>query len=207
MPRKSAFDEWEKRSPKDGSDPSLPAQPPSPIDLIPAAEPRQRNRGWDNEHRAWSYKIPEHLRQKAADIRDAINGIAQAGSTTTDEVAKAFVCLALLHLERGKFKIVGRPDPRRQKMSVVWEESESKWPQEIPAKKTRSKKPVPAKKSMFLAYRWSKAVHQKIIHASSQTIAMGDVLVALLEHGLESYRRGKLKLDFQPRNMASGEWL
>jgi hypothetical protein len=207
--RRNAFEPWEQqpdstRDPE--SIPPLPSRPPTPIDLIPAAELGHRNRGWDQQHRAWSYKIPDPLRQRALEIRDAITGIAQSGSATTDEIAFAFISLALSHVERGIFTPQGRTDPRRQKMAVVWEESESKRPQEIPPKKVRNKKPAISRKNLFLAYRWPASVHQQLCRISGNTLARGEVVVALLQHSLDAYRHGSLRLKFQPRITISGEW-
>jgi len=203
--RRNAFEGWgEAGSP---SAPEGEPRPPSPLDLIPKAEPRQRNRDWDLRHRAWSYKIPESLREKAVQVRDAITGIAQSGSTTTDEVAKALVSLALEDAEHGDFTLQGHPDPQRQKLVVVWEESASNWPQAIPEKKTRmqkkSKEPV---KSLYLAYRWPDSTHQQICRVSGNNLARGEVVVHLLSHGLDAYRGGRLRLTFQPKNSAIGGW-
>ena len=178
--RRNAFEPWEQqpdstRDPE--SIPPLPSRPPTPIDLIPAAELRHRNRGWDQQHRAWSYKIPDPLRQRALEIRDAITGIAQSGSATTDEIAFAFISLALSHVERGIFTLQGRTE-----------------------------KPAISRKNLFLAYRWPASVHQQLCRISGNTLARGEVVVALLQHSLDAYRHGSLRLIFQPRTTISGEW-
>jgi hypothetical protein len=141
------------------------------------------------------------------EVRDAITGIAQSGSATTDEIAFAFISLALSHIERGILIIQGRPDPRMQKMAVVWEEREPEGPQEIPPKKARAKKQVKPGKDLFLAYRWPASVHQQICNVSGDSLARGEVVVALLQHSLNAYHRGSLRLKLQPRTSVSGEWL
>ena len=207
MPRRNAFQDWaqQQREPAQIPESAIPA-PPTPIDLMGMAKPRQRNREWDNQHRAWSYKIPTNLQKKALDIRDAITGIAQSGHATTDEIAIALVSLALSHVDRGLLKIQGRPDPLRQKMSVIWEESESKWPQEIPLKKAHQKKKEGARKNLYIAYRWPASIHQQICSLAGDTFSRGEIVVVLLQHSLDSYRLGSLRLKFQPRTTVSGEW-
>ena len=208
--RRNAFEPWEQqpdsvRSQESVS--SLPSKPPTPIDLIPAAEPGHRNRGWDQQHRAWTYKIPDPLRQRALEVRDAITGIAQSGSASTDEIAFAFISLALSHIERGILMIQERSDAHRQKMTVVWEESEAEGPQEIPPKKARGKKQETVRKDLYLAYRWPASVHQQLCRISGNSLARGEIVVALLQYGLNAYRRGSLQLKLQPRTSVSGEWL
>jgi hypothetical protein len=206
MPRRNAFQEWAQQKPEAvfGSEDAIPA-PPTPIDLM-GAIPKRRNRQWDNQHRAWSYKIPNHLRKNALNVRDAITGIAQSGSATTDEIAIALISLALSHVDRGILKIQGRPDPLRQKMSVIWEESEGKWPQEIPLKRVQPKKKEEVKKSLYIAYRWPASVHQQICSLAGDAFSRGEIVVALLQHSLDSYRLGSLRLKFQPKTTVSGEW-
>jgi hypothetical protein len=201
--RRSALDAWPPEVTTDQTPPA--PHPPSPLDLMLSAEPKHRDRGWDRCHRAWSYKIPEFLRQRAEEIRDAITGIAQSGPASTDEIASALISLALSHVERGTLTFRGYPDPRRQKMTVIWEETEGKWPQEIPPKKIAPKKQGTAKKSMYLAYRWPGSVHQQICRISGDTYARGEVIVGLLQHSLDAYRQGNLRLKFQPR-IVKGEW-
>jgi len=207
--RRNAFEPWDQQpDPAHGMEntPALPARPPTPIDLIPAAEPGHRDRGWDHKHRAWTYKVPEPLRQKALEVRDAITGIAQSGSATTDEIAFAFISLALSHIERGILIIQEHPDARRQKMAVVWEESEGGRSQEIPPKKARRKKQDTTRKHLYLAYRWPASVHQQLCRISGNSLARGEIVVALLQYSLNAYRRGSLRLKLQPRTSVSGEW-
>ena len=207
--RRNAFETWDQQpEPAHGREntPALPVRPPTPIDLIPVAEPRHRDRGWDRKHRAWTYKIPEPLRPRALEVRDAITGIAQSGSASTDEIAFAFISLALSHIERGILMIQERSDARRQKMTVVWEESEAEGPQEIPSKKARGKKQETVRKDLYLAYRWPASVHQQLCRISGNSLARGEIVVALLQYSLNAYRRGSLRLKLQPRTSVSGEW-
>ncbi len=207
--RRNAFDDWGRQvEPEEAlpGDYALP-RPPSPLDLIPAAEPRRRNRGWEGRHRAWSYKIPGHLRQKAMEVRAAILGIALLGPTTADDVARALISLALDHVESGKWMIEARPDPRRLKMKVVWEESSGLWPQATPPPQKRIKKRKDDRRDFYLAYRWSDSIHQKICHISGDSLARGEVVVVLLHHGLEAYRGGKIRLVFQPKTTTQAEEL
>jgi len=141
------------------------------------------------------------------EVRDAITGIAQSGSASTDEIAFAFISLALSHIERGILMIQERSDAHRQKMTVVWEESEAEGPQEIPPKKARGKKQETVRKDLYLAYRWPASVHQQLCRISGNSLARGEIVVALLQYGLNAYRRGSLQLKLQPRTSVSGEWL
>jgi hypothetical protein len=178
---------------------------PTTLDMIAAPKKRGRGREWDHAHHAWSYKIPEALRPKAEEIRDAITGIAHAGAVSADEIALALITLALSHVERGIFSFHGHPDPRRQKMSVTWEEVEAREAREIPIPKERSKKRAPERKSLYLAYRWPRPIHESICEISGNIYARGEVVVVLLQHSLEAYHRGTLRLNVQPR-VINGEW-
>ena len=185
-------------------------QSASVLDQIPIAAPQHRNRSFERNNRAWSYKVPWHLWQKAISIRDAITGIAQSGSTSNDQVACAFISLALLHIEQGTMMIHSRPDPLRQKMAVTWQDIETGLPQEIPSKKGKSKKNGEERQALYLGYRWSETVHQQIRLLAGDTLAVGEVVVALLDHSLKAYKQGNLRLSFQPvstHQNVKGEWL
>lgn len=208
--RRDPFLDLKKQAQTSASGGDIRMQAPSVLDQIPIVAPRQRNRCFERNNRAWSYKVPRHLWQKAIGIRDAITGIAQSGSTSTDQIACAFISLALLHIEHGIMRIHSHPDPLRQKMAVTWQDAETGWPQEIPNKKFKPKRNMKERQALYLGYRWSKTVHKQIRALAGDTLAVGEVVVVLLDHSLGAYKQGKLRLSFQPASThqnVKGEWL
>jgi hypothetical protein len=189
--------------------PSGVENPPSVLDQIPLVAPRHKNRSYEKHHRAWTYQVPKSLWPKAAEIRESLAGIAESGCASADQVAAQFILLAVQHVQQGELHIEGHPDPLRQKMAVIPREVEGGWPQVVPQRKGKPKGKSQERKTFYLGYRWPQAVHQQIRSLAGETLALGEVVVVLLEHSLDAYREGRLRLEFQPiptRQEARGEW-
>jgi hypothetical protein len=162
-----------------------------PIHSIPTAQRRKRdNRAWDRAHRGMSYRIPSALHLRAKDIRSLILGLAYRHMTSASSVAAALMNYSLTHVRRGEFHIEARPNPRRRKMSLTWEEADG-WPQEIEAKQRPAKK---TGASLVLTYRWGKDVDQQIKALAGVEVCIGEVMVRLLDYALDSHRKGRFRL-------------
>jgi len=184
---------------------------PTPLDLIKLAEPKKkRGREWEHSNRAQSYFIPRSWRQKATEVRDAITGIAsEIGMTTVDNVANVFASYALHCINQGMLSLETHYDPQRAKITLTWEEVKD-WPKQAPPDKRPQRHKKQDEKVFCLSYRWPDETHQRLKQLASENhLAIGEVVVACLQHGLGAYREGRLRLVPQPvtaRQTVNGDW-
>jgi len=155
----------------------------------------RRNRRWDKKHRAYTYKVPHALHDRARKVRESLLGLAQQYQTTVDDVATALVRAALAALRDGEIEMEYRPAPQGKVMTVevVREIRENGWPQRIPKPKPRKKAPKP----VWLAFRWPREVADEIARAAIGT-SKAAVVVLLLEVALERVQAGKWHLKPRP---------
>jgi hypothetical protein len=165
-------------------------KPQAPVDIIPPAQGRKKreDRTWDRAHHGISYFVPPILHEQAKDVRSAILALAQKHMTNTSGVAVALMSYSLAKVRQGKLKIEARPNPRRRKMALVWEEAEE-WPQEIPQSSPRSVK----RTNVYLNYRWGKDMDAQVKSIAGTTISPGEVVVFLLEFAIAAYKSGHLR--------------
>jgi hypothetical protein len=163
------------------------------------SEPK-RKRDWEKGHRSHSYRVPEKYRElvgvEDADegIRKAIRALAEKHMTTTSRIADACMDFALSELRSGRLNITTRPNPAGTKMSIEWTAQDEGWPQIIPASKKKTAA-VLKPKPVYLSYRWDPNVDTQVIAVAKQkAVPNGEVVVRLLQHALEAYQAGRLKL-------------
>ena len=108
-PRRNAFGDWSQQPSPQAMASSVP-HPPTPIDLIGVAKPKERNRQWEKDHRTHSYRgVPPA-------IHNQVVALASHLQVTTDEVVQVFVQYGLSCLERGILTI--SPRPKAQRMTL-----------------------------------------------------------------------------------------
>ena len=166
--------------------------PQQPITTIPLAKAQTRdNRSWDRKHPVISYFIPASLDVQAKDIRASILALSQKHMTTISSVATALIGYSLAHVRQGKLIIAARPNAKRPKMTLTWEETDE-WPQEIPqtAKLTKKDKA----KNIDLGYRWGRDVDVQIKALAGDSISVGEMVVFLLTYAMEAHKQGQMRL-------------
>ena len=134
--------------------------------------------------------IPAALHLRAKDIRSLILGLAYRHMTSSSSVATALMNYSLTHVRQGEFHIEARPNPRRRKMSLTWEEGDD-WPQEI---ETAQRPPKKAAATLILTYRWGRDVDQQIKALAGVEVCIGEVMVRLLDYALDSHKKGRFRL-------------
>lgn len=163
-----------------------------PISSIPLARGRKRsNRSWDQAHRGISYFVPALLTEQAKDLRASILALAQNHMTNTSSVAAALIAFSLTHVRQGKLVVEARPNAKRRKMALTWEEGDG-WPQKIPQPVKRIVKDKT--KNIYLNYRWGRDIDTQIKALAGEVISPGEVVVFLLNYALAAHKSGRLIL-------------
>lgn len=163
-----------------------------PVKIIPLAQKQRRvNRAWDQAHRVHSYFIPSTLHEQAKDARTYILGLAHQHMTSTSSVANALMGFSLTHVRQGKLAIEARPNANRRKMILTWAEADE-WPQEIPQHTKRASNNK--RKDIYLGFRWGKDVDTQVKALAGAEISVGELVVFLLHHAIESHKKGHLRL-------------
>ncbi len=154
----------------------------------------KRNRQWEKAHRSYRYvNVP-------LEVREGVLALAEHLHVPADDVAHAFFEYGLDCTDEGKLQLKAQPNPFGRKMTLfpqkqigAWEEAEG--PQnDIPARKKRKverkQKSVPA-----VSYRVPPGVHMDLCSlAEGLAVPVGDVVTLFLQHGLKTYRAGRLNL-------------
>ncbi|MBT3322872.1 MAG: hypothetical protein HN392_11375 [Anaerolineae bacterium] len=196
-----------------------------PIDLIPVARKVQRNRAWEKKNRAYSYKIPQRLRDLALEVRASILSIAtydekghsRMDRTTVDDVAKVLIAYSL---KKAKDENLIFAPTRTGKMKLEWEEAEQGWESPIILKKVEKKRKKGQTKQIFLAYRWAESTHSEIEKLAGVNrdvryrddgsaipdpyrflVPSGEVVVRLLQRAIKAYEARRLVLSSQPETV------
>ncbi|MCL4270794.1 MAG: hypothetical protein KJZ72_14665 [Anaerolineales bacterium] len=183
-------------------------KPTEPIHLIQTAREAKRSRpkrkrDWEklSEHRSRGYRVPNHLRNMVGEkhektgMRYSIRGIADHHMTTTSQVAGAMMTYALSELRAGKIPLEARPQPEGRVMRLDWSIREDAWAQDIPTPKPRKQRSPLEPKPLYISYRWGSDTDAQIkAVATSLGVTIGEVVVYLLHHAIQSYRSGRLHL-------------
>lgn len=175
-------------------------QPVDVTHMIPTARQAKesrtrRRRDWEKKNPSNSYRVPSELHMRAKEISASLSSIAGEYLSTTSSVAAAFVTFSLSHLRSGKLTIEPHPNPERRTLTLHWTEVENGWPKEIKPLKRKKEGVLAKKDSIFLGYRWGADIDKQIEAIAKQTgVPGGEVVVFLLNHAIEAYRRGQLTL-------------
>ena len=207
-------------------DASKSGQALEPFQTISVAQPRERDRSWESKNRAFSYRIPQRLREEAIEVRESILSVAtydetghpRLDRTTVDDVASAFIGYALSKAREENLTFT----PTRQgKMKLEWEEAEQGWASTIELKKVVKKKNQKKPKQIFLGYRWTAENHAEIEKLAGEnrplrfredgsiipdphrfSVSPGEIIVRLLQRAIVAYKERKLRLMIRPETAA-----
>ena len=215
MPRRNAFDDWTQQPESAQTSASVVPAPPTPMDLIPAAKPKQRSREYEKRNRSFTYRLTDR------ELGARIATVAASLQVTADEVARAFVEAGIREARAGRVPFDSIP-PVQRRMTLyptgaeTWSiQEQAGWQKSIPTRE--KKKPLSSAEKarrhqelnrFRVSYRWSAEIDQSLT-ALTETIAgkaitrsdgrKGWVLTILLRFGLSMYEAGKLPLQPQPK--------
>lgn len=196
--------------PSQSSIPTSPA-PVSTLDLIPTARQVKQNAqavesiakrrasraAFDKKYPCFGYFIPAQLHLEAKQVRATIRGIAQDPdnkiNTTEISMTTALVMWALAQVRSGKLVIMGSPDSRRRKMSVIVEDVSDDW-EKKPVEIKPAEKKFPTKRLTF-TYRFPHDVEVQINKIATTALPKGEVLIRLLQHAIRAYENGGIKIN------------
>jgi len=163
-----------------------------PISTIPLAKGQKcDSRTWDRKHCGKTYYIPMHLHQQTKTIRASIVALSEKYLTNTSSVASALISFSLAHIHQGKCVIEARPDARRRKMALIWEEAENGRTYGVFQPKQKTKRAV---NDSYINYRWGGDLDAQIKALVNTSLAAGEVVVFLLNYALNAYEAGRLRL-------------
>ena len=198
----------------------------SPLDLIPTAKKVERIRTWEKKNKAFSYRVPQRLRNEAVEVRESILSIAsfdetgelRMDRTTVDDVASALIGHALM---KAKEENLSFSPSRQGKMKLEWKEAERGWDAPISLKKVEKKKNKTAAKQIVLSYRWAEGYHAEIENLAGEiqpvrhrddgsvvnnphrfSTPPGEIVVRLLQRSITAYKDHKLLLTTRPETAA-----
>ena len=160
--------------------------------------PAKRNRQWEKAHRPYQYvNVP-------LEVREEVLALAEHLHVPADDVAHAFFEYGFDRVNAGKLQLKAQPNPLGRKMTLfpqkqvgAWEEADG--PQrEIHARRKkkveRKQKSIPA-----VSYRIPPGIHSDLCSLAEElAVPVGEVVTLFLQHGLKSYRAGRLKLTPHP---------
>ena len=183
----------ERRDPF-GVSKSIPATvaPPNIYDSLRVAEERTRNRQWERKHQ--NQKVV--YRGVEPKLALKVKNIAGDLCVPEGEVARALIEHALRAYERGDLDLYPRPDPNRMRMTL-YPSSDS------PRFSDRPKKPAHRKHSKAgwrVITTWRgfppelKGELSALASDAGLNVPIGELITALLRHGLQAYEAGILKL-------------
>lgn len=219
--RRNAFEEWAGGNQSSGAE--TPVLPPSPLDGMIVAAPRQRNREYEKQNRSFTYRLTDK------ELGTRIAAVAISLQVTADEVARVFVEVGMREASAGRIPFDSIP-PVQRRMTLyptgteTWSIQEQEgWQKTVPVREKqrplssaeRSRRQQELNKSV-VAYRWPADVDHSL-STLTETIAgkaitrsdgrKGWVLTILLRYGLSMYETGKLPLQPQPKIVKmSLEW-
>ena len=212
--RRAAFGEWNKSTQEEVAGPNQ--APPSPLDMIPTAEQKRRNRSYEKRNRTFTYRLSDK------EIGAMIAAVAQSLQVTADEVARAFVEAGMREARLGHIPFDSiSPAARRMTLyptgAETWSiQEQSGWPKPIPARSERKKPLSESEKrkrqqelnQFRVSYRWPEEVDKALTDLTESVIGKvlvrsdgrkGWVLTILLRYGLSAYEAGRLPLQPQPK--------
>jgi hypothetical protein len=216
MPRRNAFQDWAQQQHEHAQIPesTFPA-PPTPIDLMGMAKPKQRSREYEKRNRSFTYRLTDK------ELGAKIAAVAASLQVTVNEVARAFVEVGIREARAGRIPFNSIP-PVQRRLTLyptgkeTWKiQEQDSWQKIIPPRErqkplssTEKAKRRQELNSFRVSYRWPTEVDQSL-SALTETVAgkaitrsdgrKGWVLTILLRYGLNLYESGKLPLQPQPK--------
>jgi len=183
--------------------------PALPEEAIPIG--KKPDRAWEKKNKAHSYRIPHPLHDLARQARGDINSIAhydEAGQprndqTTADQIAGILVDVALKKVAEQPGLMAASTNPRgRGKMTVyaqAWDTWQKPPPiQQLPRMPERKRKVKT--RPVFVGYRWPAGTDQAIHDlAGSHDIPAGEVVLRLLQIGIEAYKQREFRIVVEVR--------
>lgn len=167
--------------------------PPGRYNPLRLAEERTRNRCWEREHQ--SQKVT--YRGVEPKLAWKVKVIAGGLQVPEGEVARTLIEHALRAYERGELDLYPQPDPQRTRMTL--------YPSPGPARfSNRRKKSKHSKGGWRVITTWRgfppelKGELSALASDAGLNIPSGELVSALLRHGLQAYENGWLKLEVVP---------
>ena len=183
-----------RRNPFETSEPApSAATPPSIYDSLRVATPRQRNRRWEKNHQT------EKVVYRGIDPRVALQVKTIAGNLQVPEgeVARAVIEHALRAYAEGDLSLDPRPNPSRLRMTLYPSSTGS--PKSRAISSLGKRKHPEAQWRVITTWRGFPAqLKHEISALASQDgldVPIGELVSALLRHGLKAYETGLLKLE------------
>lgn len=159
-------------------------------------EKKDRNREWEKKHR------PKHYRGIPGETRQEIKEIAQELEVSADEVARAFFEYSLHCIEKGELTIAPKSS-RARRMTLFpfnganW--AADGWTPQAAKQNIRKRKKETTLWREEAAYRIPDELHKRVKRLASDMVAVGEIALILLKHGISSYQSGTLALIPQPK--------
>jgi hypothetical protein len=216
MPRRNAFQDWaqQQHEPAQIPESTVPA-PPTPIDLMGMAKPRQRNREYEKRNRSFTYRLTDK------ELGAKVAAVAVSLQVTIDEVARVFVEVGIREARAGHIPFNSVPPVQRRLTlyptgAETWKiQEQASWQKTIPPRlrqkplsSTEKAKRRQELNRFRVSYRWPAEVDLSLA-TLTETVAgkaitrsdgrKGWVLTILLRYGLSLYESGKLPLQPQPK--------
>lgn len=184
-----------KRCDPFGVSKSIPATvaPPNIYDSLRVAEERTRNRQWERKHQN------QKVTYRGVDPKLALRVKNVAGdlSVPEGEVARALIEHALRAYERGELDLYPRPDPERIRMTLFPSPGSARFSSHL-------KKSKHHKGGWRVITTWRgfppelKGELSALASDAGLNVPIGELITALLRHGLQAYESGLLKLEAVP---------
>jgi len=165
----------------------------SVYDSLRVAEERTRNRQWERQHQ--NQKVT--YRGVEPKLALKVKNIAGELHVPEGEVARALIEHALRAYERGELDLYPRPDPERIRMTLFPSSGSARF-------SSYSKKPKHHKGGWRVITTWRgfppelKGELSALASDAGLNVPIGELITALLRHGLQAYENGLLKLEAVP---------
>ena len=174
----------------------IPTVPPSIYDSLRVAEERTRNRQWERAHQN------QKVVYRGVDPKLAIKvkNIASDLGVPEGEAARAVIEHALRAYERGDLDLNPRPDPERMRMTLYPSSDSPRFSEHV--KKSARRKHARTGWRVITTWRGFPPELKRELSALASdaglNVPIGELINALLRHGLRSYETGLLKLEAVP---------
>lgn len=165
----------------------------SVYDSLRVAEERTRNRQWERQHQ----KQKVTYRGVEPKLALKVKNIAGQLHVPEGEVARALIEHALRAYERGELDLYPRPDPERIRMTLFPSSGSARFSSHL-------KKSKHHKGGWRVITTWRgfppelKGELSALASDAGLNVPIGELITALLRHGLQAYESGLLKLEAVP---------
>lgn len=165
----------------------------SVYDSLRVAEERTRNRQWERQHQ----KQKVTYRGVEPKLALKVKNIAGELHVPEGEVARALIEHALRAYERGELDLYPRPDPERIRMTLFPSSGSARFSSHL-------KKSKHHKGGWRVITTWRgfppelKGELSALASDAGLNVPIGELITALLRHGLQAYESGLLKLEAVP---------